>query len=193
MTSGSFISRKQREQLIGQRGKLIWFTGLSGSGKSTLAANLEVMLYDKGLKTYLLDGDVIRRGLNVDLTFSDADREENIRRIGEVAALMLDAGIVVLAAFISPFEAGRDRVRRLVGDDNFIEVFVDASLEVCERRDIKGIYRKARAGELRGVTGIDSPYERPNSPFVTVRTDAMTIDESVQLLYGQLKTVLSVG
>jgi adenylyl-sulfate kinase len=176
------VSSAQRQQLLTQRAKLIWFTGLSGSGKSTLAVQLEAQLYAKGFKTYLLDGDNIRVGLNKDLSFTDEGRVENIRRIAEVAKLMLDAGIVVLSAFISPFQADREQVKTIVGGENYIEVFVDTPLEICEQRDVKGLYKKARAGEVKNFTGIDSPYERPHSSDITIPTHEMSVDESLTLL-----------
>jgi adenylylsulfate kinase len=184
------VSRSDREKLMNQRGKVIWFTGLSGSGKSTLAIQLEAVLHSKGFKTYLLDGDNMRLGLNQDLTFSAADRTENIRRIGEVSKLLLDAGVIVLSAFISPFESDRDKVRQLVGEENYLEVFVDAPLEVCESRDVKGIYSKARRGLISNFTGIDSPYERPSHPFMTINTDRLSIEESVGVLIGSLTSIL---
>lgn len=176
------VSHEQRQKLLKQKAKLIWFTGLSGSGKSTLAVQLEAQLYDKGYKTYLLDGDNIRTGLNKDLSFTDEGRVENIRRIGEVTKLLLDAGIVVLSAFISPFKADRDQVREIVGSENYIEVFVDTPIEVCEQRDVKGLYKKARAGEVKNFTGIDSPYERPLNPDITIPTHQLSVDESLTLL-----------
>lgn len=176
------VSLEQRQQLLRQKAKLIWFTGLSGSGKSRLAVQLEAQLYAKGYKTYLLDGDNIRTGLNKDLSFTDEGRVENIRRIGEVSKLLLDAGIVVLSAFISPFKADRDQVREIVGSENYIEVFVDTPIEVCEQRDVKGLYKKARAGEVKNFTGIDSPYERPVTPDITIPTHQLSVDESLTLL-----------
>jgi adenylyl-sulfate kinase len=173
------VSAGERERLMSQRARLIWFTGLSGSGKSTLAVQLEAALYARGFKTYLLDGDNIRSGLNKDLSFSDAGREENIRRISEVCKLFLDAGVILLSAFISPFRADRELVSAIVGADNYIEVFVDTPLEVCEQRDVKGLYRKARAGEVKNFTGISSPYERPEHPAVVIQTDRMTVEEAV--------------
>lgn len=173
------VSKPQREQLLNQQARLIWFTGLSGSGKSTLAVQLEAQLHDLGYKTYLLDGDNIRAGLNKDLSFTDEGRIENIRRIGEVSKLMLDAGIVVLSAFISPFQADREQVRTIVGEENYVEVFVDAPIEVCEQRDVKGLYKKARAGEVKNFTGIDSPYEPPANPDVVIPTGTLTVDASV--------------
>jgi len=176
------VSKEQRARLLKQRAALIWFTGLSGSGKSTLAVQLEAQLHAKGFATYLLDGDNVRAGLNKDLSFADAGRVENIRRIGEVSKLMLDAGVVVLSAFISPFKADRDQVKEIVGKDNYIEVFVDTPLEICEQRDVKGLYKKARAGEVKNFTGIDSPYERPEHPAITIPTHQTSVDESLTLL-----------
>ena len=183
----SKVDRHDRETLLQQNAKVIWFTGLSGSGKSTLAVQLESRLHALGYKTYLLDGDNIRAGLNADLDFTDEGRKENIRRIGEVSKLFLDAGVVVLSAFISPFEADRHQVRSIVGDDNFVEVFVDCPVEVCEQRDVKGLYKKARAGQLKNFTGIDSPYERPVKPDIAISTDQLTIDESVNTLLNFVK------
>lgn len=176
------MSLDQRQQLLKQKAKLIWFTGLSGSGKSTLAVQLEAQLYAQGYKTYLLDGDNIRTGLNKDLSFTDEGRVENIRRIGEVSKLLMDAGIIVLSAFISPFKADRDQVREIAGHDNYIEVFVDTPIEICEQRDVKGLYKKVRAGEVKNFTGIDSPYERPLNPDITIPTHQLSVDESLTLL-----------
>ncbi|MEO5979535.1 MAG: adenylyl-sulfate kinase [Chryseolinea sp.] len=181
------VAREDREKLLNQRPMLIWFTGLSGSGKSTLAVQLEAQLFSLGYKTYLLDGDNIRAGLNKDLTFTDEGRVENIRRIGEVARLMLDAGVVVLSAFISPFQADRDQVKAIVGDQNYIEVFVDASLELCEQRDVKGLYKKARTGEVKNFTGISSPYEAPVKPDIRIDTGASSVDESVEKLVALIQ------
>jgi adenylyl-sulfate kinase len=176
------VTRAQREALLKQRAKLIWFTGLSGSGKSTLSVQLEAVLHSKGYLTYLLDGDNIRSGLNKDLSFTDEGRVENIRRIGEVSKLFVDAGFVVLSAFISPFRADRDMVRTIVGPENHIEVFVDCPLKVCEQRDTKGLYKKARAGQIRNFTGIDSPYEPPEHPDIVIRTAEQSVDDSVKAL-----------
>ncbi|MGK5066920.1 sulfate adenylyltransferase subunit CysN [Janthinobacterium sp. RT4P48] len=176
------IQRPAREKLNGHKGKVIWFTGLSGSGKSTIANALEVALHAEGKRTYLLDGDNVRQGLNKDLGFTDADRVENIRRIAEVAKLMLDAGLIVLTAFISPFRREREMARELIGPDNFVEVYIDASLEVCERRDPKGLYKKARAGKLPNMSGIGSPYEAPGTPQVTINTDTMPVELCVETL-----------
>ena len=158
------VTAAQREQLHGHRGVVLWFTGLSGSGKSTVAGALEEALHRLGVSTYLLDGDNVRHGLCRDLGFSDEDRKENIRRVGEVARLMVDAGMVVLTAFISPHRAERQMVREQVGEGRFFEIFVDTPLAICETRDPKGLYKKARAGELRHFTGIDSVYEAPQNP-----------------------------
>jgi bifunctional enzyme CysN/CysC len=156
------ITREDRERLNGHKGKVIWFTGLSGSGKSTLANALEKELHPQGKRTYILDGDNIRQGLNKDLGFTDASRVENIRRVAEVAKLMMDAGLIVITAFISPFRAEREMARELIGADNFVEVYVSTPLEVCEDRDVKGLYNQARAGKIPNMTGINSPYEVPD-------------------------------
>lgn len=174
------ISAKDRIALNGHPAKLLWFTGLSGSGKSTLASALEVILHKQGIRTYILDGDNIRSGLNSDLDFSDAGRVENIRRIGEVAKLFLDAGVVVLSAFISPFTSDRESVKTVVGENSFVEIFVDCPLDVCEQRDVKGLYKKARAGEIKNFTGIDSPFEVPLNPDIHVNTSEQSIDVCMQ-------------
>lgn len=164
------IDRENRKALLGQRPLLIWFTGLSGSGKSTMANLLEAELHARGFKTYILDGDNVRRGLCKDLTFTEEDRIENIRRIGEVSRLFMDAGLIVLSSFVSPFQKDRERVRQLVGSDRFVEVFVDCPLEICEKRDVKGLYKMARRGEVNNFTGIDSPYENPTNPDIVLKT-----------------------
>jgi adenylylsulfate kinase len=187
------VSQSQRQELLTQKAKLIWFTGLSGSGKSTLAVQLEAVLYQKGYKTYLLDGDNIRAGINKDLSFTDTDRIENIRRIGEVSKLMLDSGIIVLSAFISPFQSDRDRVKKIVGSENYIEVFVDTPLEVCEQRDVKGLYKKARAGEIKNFTGIDSAYEIPTRPDIIIPTHTMNVNDSLDLLLSVIEPKISLG
>lgn len=174
------ISGQQRRARLKQSPKLIWFTGLSGSGKSTLANAVESQLFEDGYMTYLLDGDNIRTGLNKDLGFTDKDRIENIRRIAEVSKLMMDAGLLVVSAFISPFREEREMIAELVGKDNFLEVFVDCPLEVCEQRDVKGLYAKARKGIIKNFTGIDSPYEEPLAPAVHVRSDKEELLDSVQ-------------
>ncbi|MCP5198555.1 MAG: adenylyl-sulfate kinase [Gammaproteobacteria bacterium] len=168
---GHQVSRAERERLNGHRGVVLWFTGLSGAGKSSVANAVDGLLHARGVHTYLLDGDNVRHGLNNNLGFSAADRSENIRRIGEVARLMADAGLVTLSAFISPYRADRDRVRSIVGDGGFVEILVQASLETCEARDPKGLYRKARAGEIKDFTGIDAPYEPPLAPELVLDSD----------------------
>jgi adenylyl-sulfate kinase len=187
------VSREQREAMLNQKALLIWFTGLSGSGKSTLAVQLEAQLHARGIHTFLLDGDNIRVGLNKDLQFTDEGRVENIRRIGEVAKLMLDAGMVVLSAFISPFKADRDKVREIVGAENYFEVFVDAPLELCEQRDVKGLYKLARAGEVKNFTGVDSPYEKPDNPKVTIPSGDITVDESIVRLMKAVLPPIQAG
>ncbi|MBX2970770.1 MAG: adenylyl-sulfate kinase [Cyclobacteriaceae bacterium] len=186
------VSKEQREQLMQQRARLIWFTGLSGSGKSTLAVQLEAQLFARGFKTYLLDGDNIRTGLNKDLSFTDEGRVENIRRIGEVSKLLLDAGVIVLSAFISPFKTDREQVKTIVGASNYMEVFVDTPLEICEQRDVKGLYKKARAGEVKNFTGIDSPYESPESADLVIKTETLTVEQSVERLLNFVLTKISI-
>jgi len=175
-----------RASMKQQQPGVIWMTGLSASGKSTLAGALEQVLAKQGYHTYLLDGDNVRHGLCGDLGFSNDDRQENIRRVGEVASLMVDAGLIVLTAFISPFQAERRLVRDMVPSGQFSEVFVDSSLEVCKERDPKGMYRKALRGEIKQFTGIDSPYEVPDKPEVHIRTDRLSIAESLNQLMGYL-------
>ena len=176
------VNREQRERLLGQKGTVLWFTGLSGSGKSTLAGALEQKLHAEGIATMLLDGDNIRTGLNSDLDFSEAGRIENIRRLGEVCKLFVDSGIVVLTAFISPFQSDRDTVRSKLEGDRFLEVFIDTPLEICEQRDVKGLYKKARAGEIPNFTGIDSPYEAPQKPEIHIKTADISVEEGVNQL-----------
>jgi adenylyl-sulfate kinase len=182
------VSREQRESVLQQHSQLIWFTGLSGSGKSTLAVNLEGLLFSKGFKTYLLDGDNLRMGLNKDLGFDEGGRVENIRRIGEVSKLFLDAGVIVLSAFISPFQSDRENVKNTVGRENYMEVFVDCPIGICEGRDVKGLYKKAREGTIKNFTGIDSPYEKPENPDLILKTGEWSLDHSLDLL---LNLVLS--
>lgn len=180
------ISKADRAKQKGQVPKCIWLTGLSGSGKSTLANALEVALTEQGKHTYLLDGDNVRHGLNKNLGMSDEDRTENIRRVSEVAKLMVDAGLVVITAFISPFRADRDAARALFEDGEFVEVFADAPLEECEKRDPKGLYKKARAGEIKEFTGIDSPYEAPANAEVVINTAEHDIGECVRQLIEKI-------
>lgn len=181
------VTREQRESLLGQRGVTIWFTGLSGSGKSTVAVAAEKKLVEMGRAAYVLDGDNVRHGLNSNLGFSPEDRTENIRRIGEVAKLFTDAGMIVLTSFISPYRADRDLVRGAVNDGDFIETYVAASVETCEGRDVKGLYKKARAGEIPEFTGISAPYEEPLNGELTLDTNTQSVDESVEQLLGYLR------
>lgn len=180
------VSREDREELLKQKGAVLWFTGLSGSGKSTVASSLEKRLHDMGKLTYTLDGDNVRHGLNSDLGFSDEDRVENIRRIGEISKLFVDAGVITIATFVSPFREDRQKVRDLLGKD-FVEIYIDCPIEVCEKRDPKGIYKKARAGEIKHFTGIDSPYESPINPEIVVSTHLNTLDECVDKLVDYLE------
>ena len=174
------VSIDDRHKLNKHNSFLIWFTGLSGSGKSTIANALELELYKMGIKTYTLDGDNIRKGLNKDLTFSANDRTENIRRIAEVANLMVHSGLIVLAAFVSPYRKDRENIKSIVGKLNFVEVYVNTSIEECERRDVKGLYKKARLGEINDMTGISSPYEVPDYPDIEIKTENESINESVK-------------
>ena len=176
------ITKNQREKLHKHKSYLIWFTGLSGSGKSTLANLVEIALHKQGLSTYILDGDNIRQGINKDLSFAPEDRTENIRRIAEISNLILDAGVITLAAFVSPYIKDREEVKQIVGTDNFIEIFVKTSLEECERRDVKGLYKKARLGEIKNMTGISAPYQAPVNPDLEITTDDHSIEESVKII-----------
>ncbi len=181
------IKAKERTQLNGHRGRIIWMTGLSGAGKSTISLELERRLFDLGMHTYRLDGDELRTGLNKDLGFSNQERNENIRRIGEVAKMFADAGIICIAASISPHHEYREIVRKLVPRQQFIEVFVNAPLEVCEQRDPKGLYAKARAGIIQDFTGVSAPYEAPTSPEIELRTDEFSVSECVQQVLDYLQ------
>ncbi len=180
------VTRAMRERMNGHKGAVLWFTGLSGAGKSTLAHAVEARLHGMGCRTYVLDGDNIRHGLCGDLGFSDADRVENIRRVSEVARLFVQAGVLTLTAFISPFRADRARAREILGDD-FIEIYCDAPLEVCERRDVKGLYARARAGEIPEFTGISSPYEPPEHPEIRVCTGEAPLADCVDTVIGWLR------
>ena len=180
------VTREEREALLKQRGVTIWLTGLSGSGKSTIAVAAQGVLHERGRLAYVLDGDNVRHGLNKNLGFSPDDRTENIRRIGEVAKLFTDAGVIALTSFISPYRADRDAVREVMGTDDFLEVYVDASLETCESRDVKGLYAKARAGEIPEFTGISAPYEAPEKPELVLDTNGQSVEESVGQLIGYL-------
>jgi len=181
------VSRSERERRLGQRGVTIWLTGLSGSGKSTIAVAAEGVLHARGRQAYVLDGDNVRHGLNANLGFSPDDRTENIRRIGEVAKLFTDSGTITLTSFISPYRADRDAVRAIMEPGDFVEVLVDASVETCEGRDVKGLYKKARAGEIPEFTGISAPYEAPEKPELVLDTNAQSVEESVAALIGFLE------
>ena len=181
------VTQQRRNKLNNHKSVVLWFTGLSGSGKSTLAHALEEKLFNMGFRTFVLDGDNVRHGLNSNLGFSEADRSENIRRISEVSKLMLEAGLIVMTAFISPFKEDRNEARALIAKDNFIEIYCKASMETCEKRDVKGFYKKARSGEIKNYTGIDSPYEAPDNPELIIDTDKETLDESVSKIYNFLE------
>ena len=181
------VTRDDREQVNGNKSCIVWLTGLSGSGKSTIAVALEKALWGRGVRSYILDGDNVRHGLNKNLGFSPADRTENIRRIGEVAKLFVDAGMLAITAFISPYRADRDQVRALVPAGDFVEILVDCPLDVCEGRDVKGLYAKARAGQIPEFTGISAPYEAPDKPELTLETAKLTVDQSVAKVLGYLE------
>lgn len=187
------ITKVQREELHGHKGYLLWFTGLSGSGKSTLANRVEIELSERRVSTFTLDGDNIRQGLNKDLSFSPKDRTENIRRIAEVANLLVESGVVTLAAFVSPYLKDREDIKAIVGSENFIEIFVNTSLEECERRDVKGLYEKARRGEIQNMTGISAPYEAPINPDLEIITDGQPIEESVKTILEYINKKLKLS
>lgn len=180
------ITKKDRSQKTAQKPCVIWFTGLSGSGKSTIANAVEQMLFQNGNFTYLLDGDNVRHGLNKDLGFDEQSRVENIRRIGEISKLFVDSGLIVLSAFISPFQNDRDVVRKLLEKGEFIEVFIDTPLEICEKRDPKGLYKKARQGEIKNFTGIDSPYEAPQNPQLHIKNDGISVERACKEVFEYL-------
>jgi len=182
------VTREMRNQLNSHKSAVIWFTGLSGSGKSTLAHSVEEELHNLDCRTFVLDGDNVRHGLSSNLTFSDNDRKENIRRIGELAKLMLEAGVIAITAFISPFKEDRNLVRQLFSQGDFIEIYCKASLEICESRDVKGLYKRARAGEIKSYTGIDSPYDVPDNPELTIDTEGESLEESVAKVIDFLKS-----
>lgn len=186
------ISLQDRRKANNHNSLLLWFTGLSGSGKSTIANVVEQKLFQQGIKTYTLDGDNIRKGINKDLTFAPEDRTENIRRIAEVSNLMIDAGLVVLAAFVSPYKKDRQNIRSIVKDANFVEVYINTSVEECERRDVKGLYKKARAGEIKNMTGISAPYEAPENPDIEIKTENESIEEAVQKILNYIKPILNI-
>lgn len=184
------VNKDERNKAFNHKSLVVWFTGLSGSGKSTLANAVENQLFQGGKHTYILDGDNVRAGLNADLDFTEDGRIENIRRIGEVANLFVDAGVIVLSAFVSPFQKDRQKVKEIVGDENFIEVFVNCPLEVCEQRDVKGLYKKARAGIIKNFTGISSPFEEPENPNVEVRTHIDTLEECTSQILKEINNRL---
>lgn len=183
----SIVKKEDREKYLNHKGVIIWLTGLSGSGKSTVAHELEYQLWQRGVHSYVLDGDNIRHGLNKDLGFSPEDRTENIRRIGEVAKLFADAGVVAITAFISPYRKDRDAVRNLVNDGEFIEVYVKCPIDVCEQRDPKGLYKKAKAGEIKEFTGISAPYEEPINPEIVIDTSELDVEQSVNKILSYLR------
>ncbi len=187
------VSINDRRKLNNHNSFLLWFTGLSGSGKSTIANIVEQELHKQGIKTYTLDGDNIRKGINYDLTFSPEDRTENIRRIAEIANLFVDAGVVVLAAFVSPYKKDRENIKSIVKDVNFVEIFVNTSVEECKRRDVKGLYKKARAGEIKNMTGISAPYEVPENPDIEIKTEEKTVEQAVNQILKYLNTKLNLN
>jgi len=182
------VTRQSRNKLNNHRSIVLWFTGLSGSGKSTLAHALEEKLFQKGCRTFVLDGDNVRHGLNSNLDFSVDGRTENIRRISEVSKLMLESGLIVMTAFISPINKDRNVARKLISSDDFIEIYCKASLETCEKRDVKGLYKRARAGEIENYTGIDSPYEVPENPDLIIDTDDQSLEESASTIFSFLES-----
>lgn len=186
------VNRDSRKKLKQHRSMLLWFTGLSGSGKSTIANCVEQELHKNNIHTYALDGDNIRKGLNSDLSFSPKDRSENIRRIAETAHLMMDAGLVVLAAFVSPYRKDREHVRNIIGNDNMIEIYVNTSIEECERRDIKGLYKKARKGEIKNMTGVSAPYESPLNPDIQINTEEVTIINATKQIINFINPKLTL-
>ncbi len=184
------ISRSEKENRLGQRAKVFWFTGLSGSGKSTLAIAMERKLFDLGYQAVILDGDTIRTGINNNLTFSPEDREENIRRIAEVAKLFLESGMICIVSFITPARDMRQRAKEIIGADDFVEVFIDTPLAICEARDVKGLYKKARAGEIQNFTGIDAPYEPPVQPMIHIQTGTEEVEQSLSTLFAKASLLI---
>ncbi len=182
-----YVKREERNKAYGHKSGVVWLTGLSASGKSTIAHHLERRLFEEGIKVYVFDGDNIRHGLNSDLGFSEEDRKENLRRIAEVAKLFVDAGILVIAAFVSPFQKDREMIKKIIGPQDFLEVYVKCPVEVCEKRDPKGMYKKARQGIIPNYTGISSPYEEPENPALIIETHKISIKEAVDKIYTLLK------
>ena len=187
------IGKSNRNKLNGHSSFLVWFTGLSGSGKSTLSNQVEEELFRQGIRTFSLDGDNIRQGLNNNLGFSEEDRHENLRRIAEVSKLFVESGSVVIASFISPLKKDREMIRKIIGAENFFEVFVNTSLEECERRDVKGLYKKARAGEIKNFTGIDAPYENPENPDIEIKTEEENLEEAIKRIVLHLQDKLEIS
>jgi len=185
------ISRDQKEKMLNQKGVVLWFTGLSGSGKSTIAENLEKELFKNGFFTQVLDGDNIRTGICNNLGFTVEDRTENIRRISEVAKLFVDSGNIVLCSFVSPTIEIRNKAKEIIGASDFKEIFVNTPIEVCEQRDVKGLYKKARKGEIKNFTGIDSPFEHPTNPYLEIKTENQTVEESTQMVYKNILKIIS--
>ncbi len=185
------LTREQKEQRLKQHAKVLWFTGLSGSGKSTIAAGLEKRLWDDGFFVEVLDGDNIRTGISSNLGFSDEDRTENIRRIAQVSKLFLQSGIITLNSFVSPTRSIRQMAKEIIGSNDFIEIFINTPLEICEQRDVKGLYQKARAGEIKNFTGLDAPFETPLNPAIEIKTQNQTVEESVEEVYNQIKKIIS--
>lgn len=185
------VGRKEKEQLLNQTAKVIWMTGLSGSGKSTIAIALEKELVQKGFLTQVLDGDNIRTGINNNLGFSDADRTENIRRIAEVSKLFVNCGVITINCFVSPTNTIRNAAKEIIGKEDFVEVFIDTPIEICEQRDVKGLYKKARAGEIKDFTGINAPFEAPENAAIVVKTANKTVEESVNTILGQILPLIS--
>ncbi|MFO8067380.1 MAG: adenylyl-sulfate kinase [Bacteroidales bacterium] len=186
ISAAQYLSRHEKEELIKQRGIVVWMTGLSGSGKTTVAVALERCLHDKNIHTKVFDGDIIRKGLNKDLGFSEAGRHENIRRIAEVSKYFVDSGIVVICGLISPLEKSRGMARDIIGEENFIEVFIDCPLDICEKRDPKGLYKRARAGKIPDFTGIDSPYEKPQNSDIIIDTESLSVEQAVSKIVEYL-------
>lgn len=186
------VSQSDRNRLNGHSSFVLWFTGLSGSGKSTIANRVEKELFDQGIRAYALDGDNIRLGINKGLGFSEADRHENLRRIGEIAKLFVDAGTVVVAAFVSPLEKDRELLKEIIGKDNFVEIFVNTSVEECERRDVKGLYKKAHAGEIQNFTGISAPYEAPQNPDIEINTETEDVATAANKVLSFINSKLSL-
>jgi len=184
------LQRKEKEQMLNQHSKVIWMTGLSGSGKTTIAAYLEQIIHKQGYLTQVLDGDNVRTGINNNLGFSENDRKENIRRIAEVSKLLINCGIITINCFVSPTNEIRNIAKQIIGNDDFIEVYINAPLSVCEQRDVKGLYKKARAGEILDFTGINAPFEAPENPTITIQTDRLTIAESAQKIYQYILPII---